>query len=257
MILNLKILNTLSPMDTPMDETSEKDLKSAVSKGINYYIVAAIFISVLLFTFANSIEPQIDSQLDFFELIFVLAYAAPAVFSFFVARKLWGSRVFGRAYLSLTIAFALGAIGAALFDYYQMEGVENPYPGVPDLFFFFFYIFAIIHLRINTRFGAGGKLTRQQKLIIIIIPLGVTLVYAFGILFYSEITVTDSVPDLLSKQVVIGDKTFIVTSRDSPDDKNQIIMMIQQKLFRSILLGVRHIHKFMTIIQISIWFLYS
>ena len=207
-----------------MDEVSEKEQKSLSTKGINYYVVAAIFISVLLFTFANSIEPQIDSQLDFFELIFVLAYAAPAVFSFIVARKLWGSRVFGRAYLSLTIAFASGAIGAALFDYYQMAGVENPYPGIPDIFFFFFYIFAIIHLRLNTRFGLGGKLARHQKMILIIIPLGVTIIYAFGTLFYSVISVTDSVPDLLSKQVVIGDKTFIVTSMDSSKDQHQIIV---------------------------------
>jgi len=202
-------------MQTIMDEVSEKEQKSPATKSINYYVIVAIFISVLLFTFANSIEPQINAQLDFFELIFVLAYAAPAVFSFSVARKLWGSRVFGRAYLSLTIAYGLGAIGAALFDYYQMAGVYNPYPGIPDIFFFFFYIFAIIHLRINTQFFAGGSLTRRQKMIIIIIPLGVTSIYAFGLLFAPAISVTDSVPD--DKEVFNLMPVFLENTKFDPN----------------------------------------
>ncbi len=201
-----------------MDEISEKEQKSSAPKSINYYVIAAIFISVLLFTFANAIEPQINAQLDFFELIFVLAYAAPAVFSFSVARKRWGSLVFGRAYLSLAIAYGLGAIGAALYDYYQMAGVDNPYPGIPDIFFFLYYIFAIIHLRINTRFGArlgaGGRLTRHQKMIIIIIPLAVTSIYAFGLLFAPAISVTDSVPD--DKEVFNLVPIFLENTRFDP-----------------------------------------
>jgi len=201
-------------MHTIMDEANEKEQKSSSHKNINYYVIAAIFISVLLFTFANSIEPQINEQLDFFELIFVLAYAAPAVFSFFVARKLWGSRVFSRAYLSLAIAYGLGAIGAASFDYYQMIGVENPYPyPTVDTFFVLFYIFAIIHLRINTRFGAGGKLTRQQKMIIAIIPLGVTSIYAFVVPYAPAISVTDSVSDDKVFKLV---PTFLKNTRFEP-----------------------------------------
>jgi len=180
-------------MVTLLDHDRKIEEISSSSGKINYYVISAIFISVLLFTYANSLEPQNDSQLDFFELIFVLAYAAPSVFSFFVARNLWGSKVFGRAYLSLAIAFGLGSIGAALFDFYQITGIPNPYPGPADVFFFFFYIFAIIHLWLNTRFGLGGRFSRQQKLILTIIPAGVTLVYAFGVLFSPAISVSEMV----------------------------------------------------------------
>jgi hypothetical protein len=178
-----------------MVEIKENGQTVSPSRKINYYIISAILIAVLLFTYANSLEPQIDSQLDFFELIFVLAFAAPSIFSFIVARNLWGSRVFGRAYLCLAIAFGLGSIGAALFDFYQINGIPNPYPGPPDIFFALFYIFAIIHLWLNTRFGAGGKFSRKQKIILIIIPLGITLIYSLYLLFAPAISLSTDIQE--------------------------------------------------------------
>lgn len=153
---------------------------------INYYIIAGILISVLFFAIANAFEPQVDSQLDFFELVFVLAYAAPAVFCFAVAKRYWPAKVFGKPYLALGIAYAVTAIGAAMFDYYQIvEQVENPYPYYPDLFFAAFYPLAIYHLRTNIHFIRGAQkpeLKRSHVALLIILPLGVTSLYAFGLL---------------------------------------------------------------------------
>ena len=106
-----------------------------IDHNTNYYVIAAIFISVLFFILGNALEPQINEQLDFFELIFILAYASPAVFSFAIAKRYWPSKVFGKAYLALGIAYSLTAVGASLFDYFQMSGIENPYPYWPDIFF--------------------------------------------------------------------------------------------------------------------------
>jgi hypothetical protein len=195
----------------------EEQKKGLVQKGINYYVIAGIFVSILIFIFLNSLEPQIDYQLDFFELMFVLGYAAPGVFALFVAKRYWGSKVFGKTYLSLGIAYSLTAIGAALFDYYQMYSkMANPYPYYPDIFFSSFYPFAIYHLSRNTMYFNMGKLKKRQIFILVIIPLGVTSIYVYGELVPAS--VPGSVPDLLSRQVVIGGNTFGVqpTTANSP-----------------------------------------
>lgn len=164
---------------------------------LNYYVITGIFISVLFFTVVNSFEPQIDAQLDFFELVFILGYTATAVFSFIVAKRYWGSEIFGKAYVALGIAYAATAIGATLFDVYQIQGIANPYPYYPDIFFALFYPFAIYHLRRNTNYFKR-KLDKKQKTILIIIPATITLAYAFALLV--PITILSSVPDLLSSQ---------------------------------------------------------
>lgn len=150
---------------------------------INYYVISCILIAVLFFTIANAVEPQINNQLDFFELIFILAYSAPAIFSFIVARRYGRSTIFGKTYLALGIGFSLTTIGATLFDYYQMIGIENPYPSWIDVFFAAFYPFAIYHLRTNIHFirrTQKPELKRGHILLLILIPLGVTSLYTFG-----------------------------------------------------------------------------
>ncbi len=190
-----------------IDESKKKGMQKPV---LNYYIIAAIFIGILFFTIANAYEVQINEQLDFFELVFILAYAAPAGFSFAIARRYWPSTVFGKAYLSLGIAYSATSIAAFLFNYYQIwEGIENPYPSWIDVLFASFYPFAIYHLKTNIYFIRGAqkpKLKMSHILILIVIPLGVTSLYAFGSLVpvsFSEDKIydDDSTLNLLPKVV--------------------------------------------------------
>lgn len=205
-----------------MGYEGEKEQKTKTE--INYYIIAAIFISVLLFTFANSIEPQIDYQMDIFELIFSMAYAAPAIFSFFVAKKMRGG-MFGKAYLALTIAYGLGAIGSVLFTVFQMfYGIDNPYPNWPDAFFICFYLFALYHLTITTRLDGKKKLNKGQKTLVIIIPLAITSIYVFSLLAGPSLSVSNSVPDLLSHEITIGDTTFQLIPSTSQSQSQHLIV---------------------------------
>lgn len=154
---------------------------------VNYYVIAAIFIGILFFTLANALEPQIDAQLDLFELIFILGAIATAVFSFVVCLRYWPSKIFGLAYLALGIGYTMTAIGSAMFTLFQMSGIENPYPYWSDIFFAAFYPFAIYHLRKNIQFIRGAQkpmLRFNQKIILIVIPLGITLLYAYGAWVY-------------------------------------------------------------------------
>jgi hypothetical protein len=151
---------------------------------INYYVIAAFCVGIIFFTVANALEPQINTQLDLFELIFILGSVASAIFSFVIALRYWPSKIFGMAYLSLGIGYVMTSIGSILFNYYQIGlKIENPYPYYPDIFFFAFYPFAIYHLRKNIQFIRGAQkpmLSKNQIFILIAIPLGVSLVYVYG-----------------------------------------------------------------------------
>lgn len=184
------------------------DVGKHLEPHLNYYVISAIFIAILIFTFANSLEPQIDTQLDLFELIFILGSAITSIFSFIVGFRYWPSKVFGQAYLALGIAYALTCIGSVLFDYYQINGMPNPYPYYPDIFFAAFYPFAVFHLRKNIKYFRGSHksiLQRQQLAILIVIPLGVTSVYAYGAWMYDSSLALfdlDNAIDVKTKPVV-------------------------------------------------------
>jgi hypothetical protein len=185
------------------DENTKKPQKFA--DGLNYYVIAGIFTFIFFYQRGNYLQPQINSQLDFFELTYILAWAAPSVFSFIVARRYWGSKIFGRAYLALGLAYACNAIGETLFNFYQIKGIANPYPYYPDIFFSSFYLFALYHLRTNTHYFKP-KLERRQKLTLIIIPCITTLIYIFVLLV--PVTVQGSIPDLLSHQITVGETSY-------------------------------------------------
>lgn len=209
-------------------ETTGEEEKSSTKKAINYYVIVAICISVLLFAFANSIEPQIDYQLNFFNFIFNLAYAAPAIFAFFVARKLWGSRIFGRSYTALAFAYGVGWLGDVLYNYFAMYSkILNPYPYYPDIFFASFYPLAIYHLRTNARFAVGGRFTRRQKMILILLPLGITSIYCFGSIINapnSSVTVPGSVPDLLSQEISVNGTYYTLIPRNGPSTAGTLVI---------------------------------
>ena len=64
--------------------------------GINYYVLAAMFAGIVVYGIANFYEPQIDSQADLFEIIYSLSQFVTGALAFVVAKKYWGSKVFGR-----------------------------------------------------------------------------------------------------------------------------------------------------------------
>ena len=70
----------------------------------------------------------------------------------FVARRYWGSEVFGKTYLSLGISFIFLFAGDATYVYYDWYTDEAPYPSLADVFFLLFYPFAAYHLIQNIKY---------------------------------------------------------------------------------------------------------
>lgn len=162
--------------------TTETKKGDPLGSEINYYVLAAIFVAIVLFDIANALEPQVDAELDFFELMRMLGFAAASIFAFMVAKRYAGSKVFGKAYLALGIGYAFYFMGDLLWYVYQVGyQVSNPYPYWPDIGYFGFYPFAIYHLRTNVHFFKR-KLTRNQMTLLVVIPATVTTIYLAALL---------------------------------------------------------------------------
>ena len=208
-----------------MDEQKDLDkprTSSQIESKLNYYVIVGILILVFFYQYGNSLEPQINSQLDFFELTYIMAYAAPATACLIVSKRYWGSRIFGYVYLALGLGYACQTVGQTLFSTYQIVyQVVNPYPYYPDIFFSSFYLLGLYHLRKNTHFFKR-KLSSHQKLILIIIPGIMTALYVFAMLI--PVTVEGSVPDLLSQQITVGETGFEVVSSSSSNNEAQHIV---------------------------------
>jgi len=157
----------------------KQDTNSKLSDGINYYVLAFIGIGTMIFLVGNSIETPIENKLDGYEILSSMGFAAATIFAFVLAKRYWGSEIFGRSYLALAIGYLCYSIGWNLWWYYEIyEKVENPYFYYPDIFFIAFYPLVIYHIRKNFKYFKRTT-TSNQKLTIIIIPLVLSSVYAF------------------------------------------------------------------------------
>jgi len=164
--------------------TEKQNIKSGkISSGINYYILAFIGIGTVLFIIGNYYTPSVDSEFDEYELITSIGFGSATLFAFIAAKRYWGSEIFGRSYLALAIAYVFYSIGWNAWWYYEISGVnENPFVYWPDLAFIAFYPLVIYHIRKNFKYFKRDN-TTNQKLLIIVIPIIITSVFAIvGIL---------------------------------------------------------------------------
>ena len=175
---------------------------------INWYVISIIFILIVAYDIANSIEPSIDAELDFFEITRMLGFLAVSLFSFVVAKRYWGSSVFGKAYLALAIGYTFYFFGDLLWYVYEIGyQIENPYPYFPDIGYFGFYPFAIYHLKTNIHYFKR-KLDTNQKKILFLIPFGTALIYTIGSLIPFD--VSSGLASLKILPVPVYDQTYYI-----------------------------------------------
>jgi hypothetical protein len=165
-----------------------------------------MFAFMVFFSFANAYEPQIDSQLDFFDISLPIAQFVTGLFGLHVAKKYgWTTHVFGRAYLALGAGFLVWGIGSTVFMFLLVFGFDFPYPGLPDVFFVPAYFALLFHLSTITHYFKK-KFSSRDKMVLILIPVVINIIYVFTI--FLDPSVPGSVPDLLSNQVTVGGQVF-------------------------------------------------
>lgn len=192
-----------------------------VGSSINYYVIGIIAFTLLVYTVGNALEPDVDSELDFFEVTLVMGFAAAAIFAFITTKRYWGSKVFGRAYLALALGYTSYCVGWVLWFVYEISyQVENPYPYYPDIGYFGFFPFALYHLRTNIAYFKR-KLDTRQKLVLISIPvcaslgyliLGIVPLDSSGGIFKLEIQSMPAYDFEFYKELVTGFAFVFVTS---------------------------------------------
>jgi hypothetical protein len=112
------------------------------------------------------------------ELIPMVTPLIPSIFGFLVARRYWGSEVFGKAYFALGLAYLMIFIGEIIWSYYQVVLQEDPYPSIADIFFFAFYPLAIYHLARNSLYFKR-RLDISTKIWLTMIPIAIVSVYSY------------------------------------------------------------------------------
>jgi len=175
---------------------------------INWYVISIIFIIIVAYDIANSVEPSIEGEFDFFEITRMLGFLAVALFSFVVAKRYWGSSVFGKAYLALAIGYTFYFFGDLLWYVYEIGyQIENPYPYFPDIGYFGFYPFAIYHLKTNVHYFKR-KLDTNQKQILFLIPFGTALIFTIGSLIPFD--ASSGIVSLKILPMPVHDQTFFI-----------------------------------------------
>jgi len=170
--------------DPDKPEVVPENLQSS----INSKIILLILASIISFTIANSMMAQDSTKFTFFDFSYLVSFGVAAVFGIFISKRYWGSKIFGKSYLSLSLGYASYFTGSlAWYIYAVIYNVENPYPYYPDIAYFAFFPFVIYHLKRNIQFFKP-KLEKRQKINLIIIPTVITLFFAFVTLVPMDIT---------------------------------------------------------------------
>jgi hypothetical protein len=178
---------------------------------LNYYVLALIFILIAAFETANYADKPVEPSLDFFEAARIAGFMAASIFAFWVAKMYWRSAVFGKAYLSLAIGYALYTAGDSTWYVYEVILQTAPYPSLADIGYFGFYPFAIYHLWTNIHYFKR-KLEKRQKNLLLAIPLGSCMIYSIFALLPLDLSAgVDQMhlnPDIEHK--AIGDMEFLL-----------------------------------------------
>lgn len=199
---------------------SNIDTDTATSE-INYFVILFMFVGIIFYVVFNSYEPQIDTQYDFFELMFPLSEFVAGAFGLIVAKKYWGSKIFGKAYLALGIGYICAGLGTTTFGIYEVVLLQsNPFPGLSDIFLIPFYLLVFFHLFTCVK-HFKKKFSRNDLLLIILLPLSLTSIFVMANIF--PVDIEGGIPDLLSQHVEIDGTMFKLVPTSMQSTENQLI----------------------------------
>jgi len=163
-----------------MVETVSPNLKSK----IDYKILLGIFIGVIIFQFyLNSVEDEQQIELSIIAVA-LSSQLITGIAALLVSRKYKGSRIFGRSYFFLALAFFSVALGETIYNVEVFVYDLDPFPSIADIFFFLLYPFSLAHLVINIRFF---KIKNNLKNISWVIALTLSFILSYSFLAFDAL----------------------------------------------------------------------
>lgn len=162
-------------------EEAGKSSKDTISNPIDYKILGIIFAlavgyQIVLFLIDVSI-------FNISDILYLAGILGCGISAFIVSNRYRSSEVFGKAYFFLGLGFMSWFIGDSGYLYYEFVLQEDPWPSPFDAGFAGSYVFASIHLVMNTRYFRR-KWNIPMKILIVVIPL--TVVTSYSLVAYTE-----------------------------------------------------------------------
>ena len=144
---------------------------------ISYKIIALIIATGIgIYVVMNNLSEDDTGNLAF--VLSVGIASAVSISSFIVAKRYWGTAIFGKSYLALGLAYLCYALGEVLYYTFDLILGIEPYPSVADVFFFGLYPLTLAHLILNIKFF-GAKLSKASKIWLPLIPIGFLIIYGY------------------------------------------------------------------------------
>jgi len=146
---------------------------------INYKILSLILGTVASFqiylyvAFPNADGPNLDLIVT---IVSVITPVIASIAAFYVTKRYWYSKVFGKSYFALSLGILMNALGEVIYYILEQQG-DVPSPSIADIAFLAFYPFAFYHLAKNIKFFKP-KINIITKLFVIILPAVIIGVYA-------------------------------------------------------------------------------
>ncbi len=139
------------------------------SKGISYKVIALILVLTAI-DLIYGLYYFDGSYFDIKDGFYMAGIAGVGISSIIVAKKYHGTEMLGKAYLFLGLGFFAWFIADIGYYYNQFVLDVDPWPSPFDMGLLASYVFASLHLVLNTKFFKQ-KWTKAMKGIIIFIPI--------------------------------------------------------------------------------------
>lgn len=149
---------------------------------ISGIVIGATF----LFHIYQSITPFYKTQFQLLDIFFLIGELMCGILSIIVVKSLGFSfdkkskkqlsKVFGKGFLSLGIAFFMYFLGELTYILNEVVLKISPYPSYSDIFYFAFFPFAFYHVYVNLKFF--GVSHKKTMLITIITILFFIMIYS-------------------------------------------------------------------------------
>jgi len=140
-----------------------------ITQAINYKIIALIG-GLTLVDLIYGLYFFDGSFFDIKDAFYMAGIAGCGIGSLLISNRYRGSSVFGKAYLFLGLGFFAWFIADTGYYYQQFVLEIDPWPSLFDIGFFANYVFASLHLYLNTKYFKR-KWSIQMKAVLVIIPI--------------------------------------------------------------------------------------
>ena len=148
------------------------------SAKIDYRILLVILAGVIGFQIYLNVLSDDNDVENSVIIVSIVSEFATAISALVVSKRYWGTHVFGKSYLALSLAFFCVLTGEIIYNTYLFVFHIDPYPSIADVFFFSLYPFAFVHLFLNIKFF-NPQVRNIDKIWVIVLAILLTLLYFY------------------------------------------------------------------------------